>query len=901
MIVSRRIIHSLIALVTIGLAGFPFVIHAQTATQLIINYPELTDLGDDGLQIDLYFTIVDSTGHVVTDAQVQSAKILLDDGEVAENVAVEQPTTPFYIALVLDASGSMSPAGAEMRDAAIQAINDAPQEARFAVIRFNENINLLQDFTEDRGRATNAIGQVQPVNLSGTCLYDAAYEAIGRVSQAPPGRRAVIVFTDGTDEVAQPEGQPCSSHTFTEVVSYASSSRVPVHTIGLTTAKLNPTELKNMAAQTGGLSAVGEQGNLGNLFQGIMDALKSQWLAQAVFFPTAGPHAVTLIVTLDDGTILSASTTIQAPRDFARPETPTPTPTPVVVDMEILSVRGDVEEDLVYLEVRVQGEQVIHSYRFDFFDDNNQLLDSHLVPKPLPAPVALAAVNLDGKVRVELRALDSSGNFIEWPGERDRMIDKVTYEFTFMRPTPTPPPATFTPIPVGVELNSIAYDPETDIIMLDLTLVGVSQMAGLQVNVVDAKTNQLKTVYNTDVAETVSIGAEGLEPLKDYVVQVIAQSPTGQNLTRSERQAFTYTPPLTPTPVPTVTPTVTPTLEPITISVAVSQDEETKDFVFVVETNAEDRIDSFKLQLRNKDGLVTGEYIQDPPMRIPELEAGEYTAVVTAYGPQGNFLADGAVTFAYSPPPTPTATPTPAPTFTPTPTPAPGFIEEVTNNVRDNPILALVVGVIGAALVVVLILMIRPRKKAATGTGFLAEQTGFYQMPSGEAGGKQADQERPAAVAADAPPTNVMGFGDEMTDVFEGPLDVLAVLQINRSPALSRTGPTIEITSIPFRIGRGKQQQNDLSLDEDTSVSRSHAVITAEGGRFFITDQGSANGTRVGGVRITPQEPYPLHDGVVVMVGKGTEFTFFSSSQMESGPGSDLDKTDYLGPDDYEG
>ena len=876
--------------------------HAQVPSQLIINYPEVIDLGDEGMQLGLYFTIADSTGRVVPNAQIQSARIVLDDGQTADNLAPEQPNTPFYIALVLDASGSMGPAAAAMRDAANQAIRSAPEQAQVAVIRFNESIDVLQDFTSDRNRAANAVGDVQPVNLKGTCLYDASWRAIELVSQAPPGRRAIVVFTDGTDRLRPaPDTTPCSQHTFAQVVDYATSpaARVPVHTIGLRTSDLNPTELRNLANQTGGLSVVGEQGDLNALFQDIMNALKNQWLARGIFFPERGTHAATLVVTLANGTKLSASTQFEVPRDFAVPQTPTPTPTPIVVKLEILSARWDRDEDMLYLEVRAQGEQVIGTYRFDFFDANNQLLDSKTVPKPLPSPVAISAVNLSGKLRVELRALDAQGNFISWPGERDQMIDKVTYDLNIIRPTPTPPPAPPTPIPVEVIIDSIGYDQQTDTITFYLTLVGATQMGGLQINVVDAKTSQLKTVYNVEVGEAVSVGAEGLEPLKEYLVQVIAQAPDGQNLTRSERMNFVYTPLLTPTPAPTATPTHTPTPEPVEVTISVRQDPQTKEFVFTVQVLNGKRVASYKLQLRDRSGLVKGEYVYEAPLRdeirLPELEGGEYTAVMEAYGLEGRRVATGSVTFAYSLPPTPTPTLSPTPSPSPTPTPGPGAFEKLTGNVRDNPVLALVVALIGFALVIVLFLLVRPRKKAATGTGFLAAQTGFYQMPGAAAEGKAGvPTVKPGAAPGGAPVT----IADQATNVYTDVFDFVGTLEVRRSPAMPRIGASVAITSVPFRIGRGTQHPNDLSLDEDSSVSRSHAVITLEAGQFLITDQGSANGTRVDGVRITAHQPYPLHAGAVILLGKGTELIFYPGEQFgppgASPGGSDLGKTNYV-------
>ncbi len=877
-------------LLGVGLLLFPHITRAQAPTQLLINYPELQE-SDGALQLGLYFTITDGSGRVVQNARIQSARIQLDDGEIADHATVEQPATPFYIALVLDASGSMAGAAESMRQAAIEAINNAPQEARFAVIRFNQNIDVLQPFTDDRNRAINAIGEVQPIPNSGTCLYDAAYTAIRTVSEAPPGRRAIILFTDGKDEVLG--GEPCSQHVFNDVVLYANQpdARVPIHTIGLSTneQRINVAELRNMAAQTGGLSAIGEQGELHTLFQDIMDALKSQWLASGLFYPSAGTHTATLTVVLEDGTLLSAVTTFDVPHDYTVPITPTLTPTPIRVQLEILSVTADLSQDTIAVEVLVNGEEAISEYRFDFFDaETNQLLDRAILPAPLTSPVSLWATNLEGKIRLELRALDAQGQIVAWADERGKLTDKVAYTFTYVRPTPTPTVPAATAVPVGVTLNSIAYDQAADAILLDLDMSAPEQIAQLEISVVDAETNLRVNVYTLPPTKTAQIKAENLTPEGEYAVYVIAQSATGQNLARSNTLEFVYNVPLTPTHTPSPTPTHTPTPAPVEVGIdGITIDETTNDIVITLRQVSDPRIGSYALQLRDKNGLVVGEYMHTPPpfeIRVPlaKFTPGEYSTYLRALGPQGALLAEAApLNFAYNPPPTPTPTLTftPSPTFTPTP--RPGLPTRVTDAVRDNPALTLVLVVVAFVLLLALFLLLRPRKGQQVGTEFLSAQTGFYEMPAGP--GTPPD----AQPAQEAPPTNVFGVG-----AMQG-----ARLELRRSPAIERVGARVPIEAVPFSIGRGMKGRPDaLSLDEDTSVSRRHATITYEGDRFYLTDLGSSNGTRVDGIRLAPNAPHPLHNGAEIVFGKHTEAIFRQDENAtEEHPfaGNDPDKTDY--------
>jgi hypothetical protein len=57
--------------------------------------------------------------------------------------------------------------------------------------------------------------------------------------------------------------------------------------------------------------------------------------------------------------------------------------------------------------------------------------------------------------------------------------------------------------------------------------------------------------------------------------------------------------------------------------------------------------------------------------------------------------------------------------------------------------------------------------------------------------------------------------------------------------------------------------------DPEAKISRRHARITLKGGRYFLEDLGSTNGTFVNrGKRLKPGEPQPLAEGDEIIVGK---------------------------------
>jgi hypothetical protein len=78
-----------------------------------------------------------------------------------------------------------------------------------------------------------------------------------------------------------------------------------------------------------------------------------------------------------------------------------------------------------------------------------------------------------------------------------------------------------------------------------------------------------------------------------------------------------------------------------------------------------------------------------------------------------------------------------------------------------------------------------------------------------------------------------------------------------------------------FTLGRVSENQPimpDVDLSSfkayDNGVSRLHAVIRRNDGGVMVMDLGSANGTYINGVRITPNIEQPLHHGDVMALGK---------------------------------
>ncbi len=81
----------------------------------------------------------------------------------------------------------------------------------------------------------------------------------------------------------------------------------------------------------------------------------------------------------------------------------------------------------------------------------------------------------------------------------------------------------------------------------------------------------------------------------------------------------------------------------------------------------------------------------------------------------------------------------------------------------------------------------------------------------------------------------------------------------------------------PERMRVGRSQDSELWLS-DEGVSRRHAVLRRAGNVYVLEDDGSANGTFIGGVKITRHE---LRDGDVIQFGPTAIFRYTLSDESQ--------------------
>jgi VWFA-related protein len=291
---------------------------AQEGLGLILNDVSAEPVaGELAYRVTAYLTVTGPDGEPLAGLGVENFSAA-QDGEAVALESVEGAERPQSIVLALDTSGSMAFQGKmdAVREAAAGFISGLGADDQVALVAFDDSAEIELLPSGDHESALSLVDGLSAQPDSGTCLYDAAYDAVEVASTAPRGQRAVLLLTDGIDELPDQTG-PCSQHTADEVITLANAptTRVPVYTIGVGT-RIDERELTRIADETGGAALIApEAGDVAGLFSAVSDQLKNQYRLVYQTQTTSGEHNLTVTVESTDGMAVAS-------RAFFVPELP---------------------------------------------------------------------------------------------------------------------------------------------------------------------------------------------------------------------------------------------------------------------------------------------------------------------------------------------------------------------------------------------------------------------------------------------------------------------------------------------------------------------------------------------------------------------------------------------------
>ena len=226
----------------------------------------------------------DKKGRFVKNLSVRDFQVL-DGGQIQRITDFQVDRPGLSVALLMDVSGSMEARMAAAREAAtfvLSGLDRVQDEA--AVFTFATELNEVEPFAVGRQSLPTQLTTVRP--FGATSLHDAIAGTARRLTSREGLRRAVIVFTDGSDN--------WSRLTPAEASAAASEIDVPVYIIGIVPLIDNPSSdlsattpqteavassLSNLTLLTGGRSYSATTSlDRSVIAQQILDELRHQYL-----------------------------------------------------------------------------------------------------------------------------------------------------------------------------------------------------------------------------------------------------------------------------------------------------------------------------------------------------------------------------------------------------------------------------------------------------------------------------------------------------------------------------------------------------------------------------------------------------------------------------------------------
>ena len=198
----------------------------------------------------------------------------------------EKTNPPVYVGVLMDTSDSTKGKMKFSKEAAKNFIYTVTRlrKDKAAFMTFDHEIKLIQDFTDKLDLLDKAVDRIKKTG-SQTALYDAVWQFSDEKLRNAPGRRVVVVITDGEDTFSRAElGDAIDIAQRTETTIFAISTKagflgsVPGVEAGTVKDK-GDKYLTQLAEATGGEAFfTGDMLDLEKAFKKISEELRSQYI-----------------------------------------------------------------------------------------------------------------------------------------------------------------------------------------------------------------------------------------------------------------------------------------------------------------------------------------------------------------------------------------------------------------------------------------------------------------------------------------------------------------------------------------------------------------------------------------------------------------------------------------------
>ena len=199
--------------------------------------------------VNILSTVRDRNGRYVADLKKEDFRILENDvPQEIQYFSYEagEDAQPLTVVLLIDTSGSVKDKLEFERLAASEFFRQTLRLNKdlAAIVQFDSEVNLVQDFTFDMARLEKSLNGIRPGGA--TILYDAVYIASDELLSKQFGRRVMVVLSDGKDTMSMTTRQ--------EAIRKAQEEDVLIFGIGIRSPGFGADfgALKDFARSTGG-------------------------------------------------------------------------------------------------------------------------------------------------------------------------------------------------------------------------------------------------------------------------------------------------------------------------------------------------------------------------------------------------------------------------------------------------------------------------------------------------------------------------------------------------------------------------------------------------------------------------------------------------------------------------
>jgi VWFA-related protein len=196
---------------------------------------------------------------------------VLEDGTPQRILHFASEDAPLELIVAMDISGSMGAALADLKAAVRQFLSRLKPTAVVTLVAFNQEMFTLTQREADQERLLAAVDRL--TTFGGTTLYDVIIRSLELLSRQP-GRRSLVVFTDGEDQSSQ------ASFAVVDRALRGSDAALFMVALGRGREQVDLREtVAAMAEPTGGRALYADNpAELGEAFSEVLNELEHQYL-----------------------------------------------------------------------------------------------------------------------------------------------------------------------------------------------------------------------------------------------------------------------------------------------------------------------------------------------------------------------------------------------------------------------------------------------------------------------------------------------------------------------------------------------------------------------------------------------------------------------------------------------